>query len=108
MALDRQGWPLGAAARVECANCGRTQYAHTHAPHRDTYAFDRWLGTLGLAWRSMQTRLGFMVWCGPRCEWLWCNANRRRIKPAFAHDTAGLQHQRYLDAKSRASGAYAS
>lgn len=104
--LDREGWPESAVERIECANCGRQQYADTPAPGRWTYAFERWLERQSGNWRSMQTRLGFMLWCSPKCAWLWRRANAKRIKPAFSHDGNAAKHARWMDEKSRVSGAY--
>ena len=104
--LDRKDWPMTAVERVECANCGRQQFVTTPAPGRWTYAFERWLGRLPGGWHSMQTRLGFILWCSLKCSFLWRRANAKRIKPAFSHDGHAVKHVRYLDEKSRASGAY--
>lgn len=104
--LDREGWPPGAVHRIECANCGRQEYALTTAPHQQSGNFDAWLRPLPGDWRSMHTRLGFMVWCSVPCEGRWRQANHRRIKPAFSYTDVELKHKRYLDEKSRASGAY--
>ena len=63
--------PSWARSRIECANCGRVEFHPRSAPHRAELAFESWLVELWQDARSAQTRMGFKIWCSPRCEHLW-------------------------------------
>jgi hypothetical protein len=104
--LDRIGWPHGAVERIECANCGRQHYMETRAPNRATDNYDLWINTAWSFGRSMQTRVGFVLWCSAYCEAAWKQANERRIALTHAPTTGENIHRREIERRARASGEY--
>lgn len=95
-------WPPWAVERVECANCGRHEYAWEAAPSKGESRYGTWLSEVWPDGRSQQTRLGFFVWCSARCESAWKHSRR-----ASADYTDGWAHQHMLemDRRKRAMGA---
>jgi hypothetical protein len=106
--LERKGWPPEMVEYLECAGCGNGNYSKVPAPMpRGSVAFDRWVESVFPWGRSMQTRVGFAVWCSSKCESTWKRANAHRISVGFSPDHGHNVYRREIESRARKTGEYA-
>jgi hypothetical protein len=86
----REGWPWWAVSRMECTNCGSVALSRVSPPHYVEPSFDDWVRSSWPVGRSQMTRLGFRIWCSPKCEHAWKRVNRSTLEK---RDADGYAHQ---------------
>jgi rRNA maturation protein Nop10 len=103
---NRDGWPAFAVERVECANCGTLRYHQRESPERYSVKFEKWLLEIMPYGRTMQTRVGFKIWCSARCQHNWERANAALLSN-FSPSTAYNKLRREMQRRTISAEEYA-
>jgi hypothetical protein len=97
----RQGWPVWAVARLECANCGTLTYHHLDAPHKTSHHYVPWACAVWPDARAAQTQYGFRLWCSLQCQHTWESTRHKPFEESHMKE-----HRREMERRALGSGAF--